>query len=128
MENIRRVNVKKDKYDIYIGRHKDPEIGKFGNPFSHKPDSLALYTTRNRNQSIIYFLYYLIQGKNFLIRLGIEKDSKLFNDLMIKRDIILKNMHVMKGKRIACFCRQDEKCHGDIYVDMLKEPTTNSIF
>ena len=126
--NAIRVNVKKDKYDIYIGRHEDPEIGKFGNPFSHKPNSLALYITRNRSCSITYFKQFLIEGINFLIRIGIEKDSKLFNDLMIKRDIILKDMHIMKGKRIACFCSKEEKCHGDVYIDLLKESNTYSLF
>ena len=126
--NAIRVNIKKDKYDIYIGRHEDPEIGKFGNPFSHKPNSLAFYITRNRSCSITYFKQFLIEGINFLIRIGIEKDSKLFKDLMIKRNIILKDMHELKGKRIGCYCKATQSCHGDIYVDMLKEPTTNSIF
>ncbi len=123
-----RVNIKKDKYDIYIGRHKDLEIGKFGNPFSCKPDSLALYTTKTRSQSIDYFKCLLIEGETFLIKLGIEKDSKLFNDLINKRDIILKNMNQLKGKKIACFCKSNQSCHADVYIELLKEPDTHSIF
>ena len=95
------VNVK-EEYDVYIGRGCCPKTskqGKWGNPFSHLENSIALYKVSTIEEAIDKYEEYLLANK------------ELFNSL-----------HELKYKRIACWCKNKSKCHGSIikkYVDKL---------
>jgi Domain of unknown function (DUF4326) len=72
-------------YDVYIGRGS-----KWGNPFSHLPNTKAKYRVKTREESIDRYEEW-IKTQYFLL-----------NDL-----------HELKGKVLGCYCKPKD-CHGDI--------------
>ena len=79
------VHHKKNKFDVYIGR---PSI--WGNPYSHKEDTLAEFKVSSRAEAIEKYEQYLLSRK----------------DLMDK-------LPELKHKILGCWCKP-QKCHGDI--------------
>ncbi|KKN16289.1 hypothetical protein LCGC14_0977450 [marine sediment metagenome] len=84
------VNLRFEKYDVYIGRAGKGQTGTFGNPYYHE----------NREDNIKLFKKY------FYKRL---KSDQQFAHQVLK----------LKGKRLGCFCRPANPCHGDIIADYL---------
>ena len=82
-----------EPYDILITRPS-----KFSNPYSHKENTLALYKTSSRKESIEKFKEYFYSNKE--LQKACEQE--------------------LRGKRIACVCTRKESCHGDIIVDFLE--------
>ena len=90
----RIVHLKKEPYDIYIGRP-----GKWGNPYSHKEGTLAEFKVANRAEALEKYEKYLLENET------------LYNSLI-----------ELKGKTLGCWCcnSDDEhsnskiKCHGQI--------------
>lgn len=114
------VHCKRAKYDVYIGRSPDPIKGLYGNPFSHKPDSLSLVVVENIDQAMIYCRRWLNEGEDFLIEIKIYPPTDLFKELMARRERILNNLPKLKGKVLGCWCKikGPEMCHGDILAEM----------
>lgn len=83
------VHCKKSKFDIYIGR---PSI--WGNPFSHKSDTLAEFKVSTREEAISKFTKYLLNNQELL-----DKVKEL------------------KGKVLGCWCFPDS-CHGEILAEI----------
>lgn len=79
------VHCKKEKYDVYIGRPS-----KWGNPFSHKPGTLAKYKVDTREEAIERYEAYLLS-----------------------RPDLLASLHELKGKVLGCWCAP-LPCHGDV--------------
>jgi len=101
------VNINKDSYDVYIGRHVDTQIGKWGNPYSSKPGTLAKYKTKTRKESILMYEQYLLSN------------TELLNDLP-----------ELMYKTLGCFCKP-KTCHGDIlkkYVTKLENDLPLTLF
>jgi hypothetical protein len=89
----------RDGYDEYIGRGKDPLTGKpgeWGNPFSHKEGTLAKYRTATRAESILFHRRMVLADPAYVER--------------IRRRL--------KGKRLGCWCKQGQSCHGDVYAEI----------
>lgn len=84
------VNVYSDDYDIYIGRAGKGQSGYFGNPFHNG----------TRSENIDAFRKY------FYKRL---KSDPEFN----------RRVRSLKGKRLACFCKPQKPCHGDVIAEYL---------
>lgn len=97
------VHVNKEPYDIYIGRHPDPVIGKWGNPYTHRTnESKAKFVVPTRKEAIELY-----------------RDWILFGD----GQHLLHDLHELKGKTLGCWCKP-KSCHGDILkqlVDRLEE-------
>jgi len=87
----RVVHCKKESFDVYIGRPS-----RFGNPFSHLPNTLAHYKVSSREQAIEYYRNY-IMNTPWLIKAAKEE---------------------LKGKILGCWCRPDFPCHGDILLEI----------
>ena len=83
----RIVHLKKEPYDIYIGRPS-----KWGNPYSHKEGTLAEFKVANRAEALEKYEKYLLENET------------LYNSLI-----------ELKGKTLGCWCKPN-KCHGDILV------------
>lgn len=101
------VNIKHDQYDVYVGRHPDPEIGKWGNPYSSKPGTLAEFRTSSRAESIRMYEQYLLSSPHLLDQLS-----------------------ELSGKRLGCWCKP-RSCHGDVlkkYVDRLERGIPLTLF
>ena len=86
----RIVHCKKESYDIYIGRSSDPDLGKWGNPFSHKEGTLAEFKTKTRKEAIEKYEEYLLNNKE-----------------------LMNSIHELKGKVLGCWC-VPSLCHGNI--------------
>lgn len=95
------VNLKKEKYDIYIGRGS-----KWGNPFSHLENSKALYKVSSRNEAIAKY-------ENW-IRFG---DGKY----------LLDDLYELENKILGCYC-YPKKCHGEVLLKLLKEKEYSDMF
>jgi hypothetical protein len=95
------VNLKKEKYDVYIGRGS-----KWGNPFSHLDNSKALYRVSSRNEAIEKY-------ENW-IRFG---DGKY----------LLDDLHELENKILGCYC-YPKKCHGEVLLKLLKEKEYSQMF
>lgn len=85
------VNKYKEEYDIYIGRGS-----VWGNPFSHLPETKALYKVDTRDEAVASYKEYLWHQ----MREG-----------FITRDML----RSLSGKRLGCFCKP-QSCHGDMIV------------
>lgn len=82
----RVVHCKKEKYDVYIGRP-----GKWGNPYSHKNETLAKFKARSLADSIEQYRQWIYQQPELL--------EAVKNEL--------------QGKVLGCWCKPGP-CHGDI--------------
>jgi hypothetical protein len=89
------VHCKRDKFDIYIGRGS-----KWGNDWSHLPNSAAKYIVATRDESI-------------------EKHKAWF---LSQTELMKLAKKELKEKRLACFCRPIyNSCHGDILAQIANE-------
>ena len=82
------VNLRREAFDVYIGRAGKGQDGYFGNPFTvreHGADALALFKT--------YF------------------EERLATDEEFHRRVL--ELH---GKRLGCFCKPGP-CHGDVIAE-----------
>lgn len=87
------VNLRKEPYDVYIGRAGKGNVGYFGNPF-------RLLSDKSRGSTIEKFRQY------FYKRI---KEDEAFK----------KAVEELKGKRLGCFCKP-APCHGDVYIEYLE--------
>lgn len=87
------VNIRRNEYDVYIGRAGRGQSGYFGNPF-------PLMNKSARGSTL-------------------ERYREYFNN-RIKTDPEFKEkIHSLKGKRLGCFCKP-HPCHGDIIAEYLE--------
>lgn len=89
----RVVNLRKEKYDVYIGRASRDKEGYFGNPFP--------LTNESKRESVLakYRIWFY---------------RRLENDDEFKEKIL-----ALKGKVLGCFCKP-KACHGDVIVEYLE--------
>ena len=88
------VNIKKEPFDVYIGRAGRGEDGYFGNPF-------RIGNGMGRDDAVNAYRKYFADR--------IEKDSEF------KRRVL-----ALKAKRLGCFCKPNA-CHGDVIADWLNK-------
>ncbi len=81
--------MKKDKYDVYIGR---PSI--WGNPFSHRDFTKAQFKVETREQAVEAYRQWIKTQPQLLARLP-----------------------ELKGKVLACWCKP-QSCHGDVLAEL----------
>ena len=99
------INIKRNKkYDIYIGRGACPITGeqsKWGNPYSHDPDSIAKFIVDTREEAIEKFEEYLLNNK-----------------------FLMDSLPELMYKILGCWCDKRQACHGKVlkkYVDRLEQ-------
>lgn len=86
------VNLRKEDYDVYIGRAGRGQDGYFGNPFPVSAGGRAA---------------------------SIEKYREYFFDRIAKDPEFKNRVLALRGQKLGCFCKP-EACHGDVianYVD-----------
>ena len=93
------VHCKKEKYDVYIGRVSNSKF-HYGNPFTHKKDTLASVVLGSREECIEAFRKWVLQEDY----MHIEPE---------RRNWIRENLHTLKGKTLGCWCKP-QSCHGDV--------------
>ena len=98
----RVVHCKKAPCDFYVGR---PSI--CGNPWSHKPDTHALFLVASRTEAVQAFEDWL-RGMNHK------------NTLQEKRLKILRLLPTLHKKILGCWCAP-ENCHADVIARLVDE-------
>ena len=92
MQKTKRVSMKSgEPYDVYIGRPSE-----FGNPFSSKPSKYAKEIVHTRKESIAKFRHYLLNNPELLAKI-----------------------QELRGKTLACWCNQNQSCHGDVIIEII---------
>lgn len=86
------VHCKREDHDVYIGRPS-----KWGNPFSHKDNTLAKYKTETREEAIEKYREYILHRKD-----------------------LLDCLHELRGKILGCWCAP-KPCHGDVLIELIME-------
>jgi hypothetical protein len=92
MNQTKVVHKRRYPYDVYIGRPS-----KWGNPFSHKPGTLAPYRVKTRREAI-------------------EK----YREWIMQQPALLADLHELKGKTLGCWCKP-QACHGDVLAALIEE-------
>ena len=87
------VHCKKSPYDIYIGRGS-----KWGNPYSHRENTAALYVVETREDAIRLYEEYI----------------------RTKPELIAAAKTELKNKTLGCWCAPLD-CHGEILVKISNE-------
>lgn len=87
---IKIVHCKKEAYDVYIGRPS-----KWGNPYSHKDGTLAMYKVSSREEAVERYKEYLMSNAD-----------------------LLRDLWELKDKTLGCWC-SPMKCHGDILKELV---------
>jgi hypothetical protein len=77
------------RYDVYIGRGS-----VWGNPYSHKKGTQALYVVNTRQEAI-----------------------ERYEEWIRTQPDLLAQVHLLKGLRLGCWCRP-LSCHGDILLKL----------
>lgn len=90
----RVVNLRKEPYDVYVGRAGKGQDGFWGNPF-------PLEKGADR-----WDLLRKFEGESFKERLYEEKGFK-------------ERLEELRGKRLGCFCAP-KICHAEVYVEYLE--------
>jgi len=83
------VHIKKDKYDIYVGRPTE-----WGNPFSHRDGTKALYKCETREEAV-----------------------ESYRKWIMTQPQLLQKLPELKGKTLACWCKP-LACHGDVLAEL----------
>jgi hypothetical protein len=100
MQETKVVNLKKDTFDVYIGRAGKGQDGYFGNPHTMG----GVYCSHckgyhDRTEAIALY------KKEFLKRIQ--------TDTTFKARVL-----ELRGKTLGCFCKPSE-CHGDVIKEWL---------
>ena len=85
----RVVHCRKERYDIYIGRP-----GRWGNPYSHLPNTTAQFRVSTRAEAIRKYREYILSSPQ-----------------------LLADVKSLKGKVLGCWCKP-LSCHGDILKEL----------
>lgn len=102
------VNCRTSSYDVFIGRPRDGRKFHYGNPFSHLEQSSAAVKVASRDEAVQAFSDWL-EGKDWQ---EVEPERRMW---------ILQNEHLLRDKRLGCFC-SPLRCHGHIYASRLDKP------
>lgn len=81
------VHCKREPFDVYIGRPS-----RWGNPFSHKPGTLAKYRVRSREEAV-----------------------EAYGEWIIRQPELMAALPDLAGKVLGCWC-SPKACHGDVLV------------
>lgn len=92
------VHCKREPYDVYIGRGRDPrtgEPGRWGNPFSHRPSRLAGVTVVATREE------------------AVERYRRWLWEEIESGRVDLAELASLHGKALGCWC-EPEACHGEV--------------
>jgi hypothetical protein len=98
------VNLRRERYDVYIGRAGRGQDGYFGNPYPvGQVCSRCGKSHHDAGSTLPCFRKYFKERLN----------DPIFHSRVLQ----------LKGKVLGCFCKKVgiEPCHGDVYVAWLEE-------
>ena len=89
---VKVVHFKKESYDVYIGRPS-----KWGNPFSHKEGTIAMYKVNSREEAVNSYREWITKGEG---------------------KYLLRYLPELKDKTLGCWCHP-QSCHGDVLKELV---------
>jgi Domain of unknown function (DUF4326) len=96
----RVVHCKRESYDVYIGRGRDPrsgEPGEWGNPYSHRPSRVpGVIVVASVDEAIACYRRHLWAEIN-------------------SGRLSLARLAALDGKTLGCWCAP-RPCHGEVLV------------
>lgn len=99
----RVVNLRREPYDVYIGRAGKGHDGYFGNPVRRdEPCPVCSETHTSKGSTLPCFERYARQR--------IERDPTY-----------RERVQALYGKTLGCFCKPVSACHGDILAHLAME-------
>jgi hypothetical protein len=102
MTRTQAVNLKREAYDVYIGRAGRGQKGVFGNPVAigrKCPECEKVH--KDGGSTLGCFRKYFFRR--------LEEDTEFKSEVL-----------ALKGKKLGCFCKP-KPCHGDVIVKYLEE-------
>lgn len=98
----RVVNLRREPYDVYIGRAGNGLSGAFGNPIrvGHRCGICDTIHTRREDTIRCYVTYF---------------DGRIATDGEFREAV-----HALTGKVLGCFCKPSP-CHGDVIASYLND-------
>ena len=104
--STRRVDVREELADVMITRNAGP----WGNPYK---------VVKKRGRTRVFW-----EG-GYSNPVAPEKALRFclagFEDYLRNDEALMARLPELKGKRLGCFCRADQPCHGDVLVKLVKE-------
>ncbi len=91
-DKTRVVHVRKEPFDIYIGR----SFAEFSESIWHNP----------------YDFHPYLDGKEVLAK---------YRAYILSRPDLLSRLHELKDKTLGCWCKPKWACHGDVLVELVNE-------
>lgn len=92
----RRVHCKKEPFDVYIGRGSP-----YGNKYVFKPTTF---------KDVVWVP---------------DRDSACASHMrdlrLIPESRLIEFLKPLVGKVLGCYCHENERCHGDNYIQLIKE-------
>jgi hypothetical protein len=97
------VHIKKEPYDVYIGRGYG---SKWGNPFTHIADkkTAAQYIVASREEDVQKYREWILEGEG---------------------KWLLDHLHELEGKTLGCWCAP-KLCHGNALIEIINERKQNN--
>lgn len=90
---VRVVNRRREPFDVYIGRPS-----KWGNPFSHLPDTLAKFKVATRQEAIARYREWIVS----------------------QPELVEAARRELAGKVLGCWCKP-QACHGDVLAEIIRD-------
>lgn len=94
----RVVHCKRDRYDVYVGRPS-----KWGNPFSHLPESAAGFKVSSRQEAI-----------------------DRYREWVVNQPDLMADLPSLAGKVLGCWCHP-RPCHAEVLAEMADELTARTV-
>lgn len=92
----KRVHCKKKPFDVYIGR---PSI--YGNKYVFRGSSLT---------NVVW-----------VTDRDVACDCHMRDLRMMPKIRLIEFLKPLVGKTLGCYCNENERCHGDNYIELIKE-------
>ena len=95
---------------VYVGRP-----GPFGNPFGDSPHGVYA------NPIQVWFRVNVADNAAEAYELWLAGkiiQAETNKSLLMAREVILRLMHSLRGKNLACWCPLDRPCHADVLLKL----------
>jgi len=106
----RRVDCREELPDVMITRNAGP----WGNPYKITKGSSGAWAVEMDGQPVAFTT---TNGQKDALAWGLHKYRRHIE----QNDALLARLHELKGKRLGCFCKASDPCHGDVLVKLVKE-------
>lgn len=101
-----------DGPSVYVGRLQGPH--HFGNPFTHRTETGALWIVSSRTAAIECYEDWLFTDGHH--RHSASAFAMVSDPLRARRFWILSSLRTLRGKDLICWCAP-QACHGDILLE-----------